>query len=156
MLLTRARVPRRDPFMALTRDMDRLFESMFMPTGRLNPAEPQPRWISAPLNISEDENNVYVETEIPGVKLDNIEILASSDELTIKGSREVSLPENARWLRRERSAGSFERKTTLPSEIDVEKVEAQLRDGVLMLTMPKVEAERPRKIAVKALTKGKK
>ncbi|UCD74434.1 MAG: Hsp20/alpha crystallin family protein [Phycisphaerales bacterium] len=141
--------------MALTRDMDRLFESMFSPSSRLTPVEIQQSWFSAPLNISEDENNVYVETELPGVKLEDIEILAMPEELTVKGSREINLPEGSRWLRRERSAGSFERKTTLPSEINVDEVKAELREGVLTITLPKIEARRPKRITVKALAGGK-
>lgn len=150
-MMTRTRFTA-DPFAAMARDMDRLFESMFSVSGRSGPAsERQAQFFSAPLNIWEDEDNVYAEMEVPGVKLNDIEILASGEELTIRGSRDVELPENAKWLRRERGTGAFERKTALPSDIDVEHVEAALRDGVLTITLPKTEARKPRRVAVKAL-----
>jgi HSP20 family protein len=148
-MLTRARWTS-DPIDRLTRDMDRLFESMFSPTGRLTPSETPSRWFSTPLNLWEDDTNVYVETEVPGVKMGDIEILATGDELTIKGERQITLPEEAKVLRRERGAGSFERKTSLPVEVDVDRVEATMRDGVLLITLPKVASRRPRKVEVRA------
>jgi len=154
-MLTRARRSTTDPFVALTGEMDRLFESMFSWPPRLHVTEAQARWFSAPLNLWEDDQNVYAETELPGVKMDDLEILVTGDELRIKGKREIDLPKDARVLRCERGSGSFERMTNLPSEIDVDKVEASMRDGVLTVTLPKVEARRPRKVAVKALAGGK-
>ncbi|MDY7108880.1 MAG: Hsp20/alpha crystallin family protein [Planctomycetota bacterium] len=153
-MLTRARRMTADPLAALTGEMDRLFESMFSWPPRLQVTEKQPRWFSAPLNMWEDDNHVYAETELPGVKMDDLEILVTGDELRIKGTREIDLPENARVLRCERGSGSFERMTNLPSEIDVDKVEASLRNGVLTITLPKTEARRPRKVAVKAQAGG--
>jgi HSP20 family protein len=150
-MLTRTLLPR-DPFRTLGREMDRLIESMFAGTPRLLTPEVRTRWFSAPMNIWEDDENVFVETEVPGVKMEAIEILATGDELTIKGERQIEYPEDANVLRRERGWGSFERKTTLPTEIDVEKVQAVLRDGVLTITLPKVEQRRPRRVQVKALT----
>jgi HSP20 family protein len=142
-----------DPLAGLARDMDRLFESMFSYAPRPLGSEAHARWFSAPLNLWEDDENVYVETEVPGVKLEDIEILAVGDALSIKGQRNYEFPENAKVLRRERGFGSFERKTSLPTEIDVDKVQASLRDGVLTVTLPKVAARKPRKVQVKALTK---
>ena len=81
----------------------------------------------------------------------------SSDErgcCSAKGSREVAIPDGAKVLRRERGSGTFERKTALPVEVDVDQVEATLRDGVLTVKLPKVAARRPRKVEIKAL-KGK-
>jgi HSP20 family protein len=149
-MLTRARWTS-DPFGRLTRDMDRLFESMFSTAGRVTPSETQPRWFSTPLNLWEDDTNVYVETEVPGVKMEDIEILATAEELAIKGQRQIALPDDAKVLRRERGAGMFERKTSLPVEVDVDRVEATLRDGVLLVTLPKVASRRPRKVEVRAL-----
>ena len=152
-MLTRPRF-NADPFAAMARDMDRLFESMFSVPSRSTTGERPAQFFSAPLNIWEDDENVYAEMEVPGVKLEDIEILASGEELTVRGSRSFELPENGAWLRRERGAGEFERKTALPSDIDVEKVEAALRDGVLTITLPKSEARKPRRVAVKALNRA--
>ena len=149
-MLARARLSR-DPFAAMTRDMDRLFESMFTSAPRGLPVETQSRWFSAPMNLWEDDDHVFVEMELPGVKLEDIEILAASEELTVKGKREIDLPEDARWLRRERGTGAFERNTTLPSEVEVDAVEATQRNGVLTVKLPKAAHRRPRKVAIRAL-----
>ena len=141
-----------DPFAAMTRDMDRLFESMFSSPTRGVRAETRDRRFVAPMNLWEDADHVFVEMELPGVKLEDLEILVAGEELAIKGTREIDLPENARWLRRERGHGTFERKTTLPSEVDVDAVEATLRHGVLTVKLPKAEHRRPRKVAVQALS----
>jgi len=140
-----------DPFARLSRDMDRLFESMFSSTARPHSADVHGRWFSAPLNLWEDEETIHIEMEVPGVEMKDIEILTTGDELTIKGQREIAVPEDARVLRRERGTGTFERKTSLPIEVDVEKVEATLKDGVLTVKLPKVAARRPRRVEVKAL-----
>lgn len=141
-----------DPFERLNRSMDRLFESMFSPVGRVRSGETSVRWFSAPLNLWEDESNIYIETEVPGVKLEDIEILATGDELSIKGERTIEYGDDVKLLRRERGSGRFERKTALPVEVDVDQVQATLRDGVLSVTLPKVAQRRPKKVQVKALT----
>jgi HSP20 family protein len=99
----------------------------------------------------QDEQNLYAEAELPGVSLDNLEILAQGDSLTISGSRPSSQNDGGRPLiRAERLSGAFERTLTLPVEIDADKVSATLRDGVLTITLPKAQAVLPRKIAVNA------
>ncbi len=103
-----------------------------------------------PLNVWEDDGNLYVEAELPGVSMSDIEIFVSGDELTVKGERKASTEEDAAWHRRERGAGTFSRAIRLPVEIDTEKVEANLTNGVLLITLPKSPASRPRRIDVKA------
>ncbi len=103
-----------------------------------------------PLNVWEDEANLYAEAELPGVSMSDLEIFVSGDELTVKGERKAPTEEGAAWHRRERGAGTFSRAIRLPVEIDTEKVEASLADGVLLITLPKSPAARPRKIEVQA------
>lgn len=101
------------------------------------------------LNIWEDDDNVYAEAEVPGLKLDDLELLVTGDELSIKGSRSDTGEEGASFHRRERGSGAFNRVVRLPVDIDGDKVEATLRDGILLITMPKAVAAKPRKIKVK-------
>ena len=103
-----------------------------------------------PLNIWEDVERVYVEAELPGMGLDDLEILVTGDQLSIRGERKpLDCPESA-WHRQERGFGKFARGVTLPVAVDADKVEAKLTNGVLMIAMPKSEAAKPRRITVKA------
>jgi len=127
-------------------EMDRLFG----PTGFDAPARasaaPYP-----PLNVWEDGDNLYVEAEVPGLGRDQIDVSVSDgDTLTIAGERRLRVPEAAAWLRRECGYGRFARTVTLPAMVDADAVEATYDGGVLTLTLPKHEAAKPKKIAVRA------
>jgi HSP20 family protein len=107
--------------------------------------------VAAPaLNSWEDETAFYVEADLPGVASDKLEItVKEGNRLTISGERKPHDPTNAVWHRQERFAGTFSREVLLPVPVDAEKVDARFEHGVLKLTLPKSEAARPRKIAVK-------
>lgn len=102
-----------------------------------------------PLNIWEEGELLKVEVEIPGVKLEDVEVSFDKGELTIKGEKKVELKESATLHRRERLAGSFTRTMTIPWEIKADEVTADLKDGILTISLPKAEAAKPRKVAVK-------
>ncbi|MCS7167555.1 MAG: Hsp20/alpha crystallin family protein [Gemmatales bacterium] len=131
------------------RQMDRLFERwgwegfpMRWPT--LTAAYP-------PINVWEDENNVYAEAELPGMGLEDLEIYVTGrNQLSIKGERKSPQVDKGTWLRQERPFGSFHRIVTLPVDVEADKVEARLENGVLTIVMPKCQEARPRKITVKA------
>lgn len=100
------------------------------------------------INILGSENELIIEAEVPGMTLDDIEIVLNADELTIRGERRTATPENTTMLRQERPSGSFERSFTLPAEIDSEKAVATLDHGVLTVTLPKSQAARPRRLEI--------
>ena len=100
------------------------------------------------LNVWEDDTQLFVEAEVPGLKLDDLELLVEGDELTVKGSRKDLDDEGASFHRRERGTGNFSRIVRLPVEVDADKVQATLRDGILTVTLPKAQAVLPRKIEV--------
>lgn len=138
------------PIHRLRGEMDRLFEEVFdvlprmalgMSTARVFPA----------VNVWEDSDNVFVEAELPGLTLDDIELLITADELTIKGERKDGCGEDDTYHRRERERGCFSRVVRLPVEVKADAATATLRDGVLLVTMAKAEDVKPRKIEVKAL-----
>lgn len=131
----------------LQREMNRLFDG-FGP--RLSGgAWMRPATFPA-LNIWEDGDALYAEAEIPGVSQDDIEVYAVGNELTIKGTRKPREGEDVAYHRRERGTGEFTRVITLPVDINAEKIQAALKDGVLTVTLPKAEEIKPRKITVKA------
>lgn len=132
------------PLAQMSREMDRVFGREFArPFGRLA----APAGLPA-LNAWQDEAALHVEAELPGFRLEDIEILAHDETLTIRGTREITTPEGATALRIERVTGSFERTITLPVPVDVEHVGATLRDGVLHITLPLTPALKPRRIAI--------
>lgn len=140
--------PRRDPFREvaqLQREMNRLWDSMFG-GGDLH----RGAGVFPALNVSEDENNLYVRAELPGVKADDLEINTQDGNLVIKGERKLPKEaENISYHRREREAGMFQRIISLPARIEDGKVKANLKDGVLMVTLPKAEEAKPSRIKVK-------
>lgn len=105
------------------------------------------------LNIWESDNNLYVEAEAPGLKMEDIEVFVKGQELTIGGGRKDAGESDRAYHRQERGVGSFSRVLRLPVEIDPQNVEATLKDGVLTITLPKAQAAKPRKIEVKSVTK---
>jgi len=101
------------------------------------------------LNVWEDEGHLHVEAELPGLKMDDLEVLVVGNELTIKGETKAAQDESTSYHRRERRSGSFTRVIRLPTPVEAEKVEAALQNGILTVTLPKAEAAKPRKITVK-------
>jgi HSP20 family protein len=134
------------PLWELRREMDNLVNRF---TGDWGAGLfPQPRAFPA-VNVWEDGECFYAEAEIPGASMKDLEILASGNELTIKGRRKPLEGKDLTYHRQERGCGEFTRLITLPAEVNADKVEAALRDGVLMITLPKAEEARARKIVVK-------
>ncbi len=103
-----------------------------------------------PINVYSGEDDVVVTSEIPGIKAEDVEISVSGDTLTMKGTRKAEdLAQGATWHRRERGEGSFYRRVRLPFSVDSQKVEAAYEKGVLRITLPRSEADKPRKISVR-------
>jgi len=101
------------------------------------------------LSIWDTGDALCVEAEVPGLRQDDLEIYAVGNELTLKGRRELPHVEKRVYHRQERAIGEFSRVITLPVEVDAERVDATLKDGVLTVRLPKAESAKPRKIALK-------
>jgi HSP20 family protein len=102
-----------------------------------------------PLNMWAGEENVVLTAELPGVNPDDMDISVVGDTLTLSGRRELEATgEVGHYHRRERWQGEFTRTLQLPFRIDVENVDATFRKGVLMLTLPRAEEDRPRRIEI--------
>jgi HSP20 family protein len=133
------------PLQNLQHEVNRIFERWNAPNGR-GYAGGYPT-----INMWEDGDNLLVEAELPGITHDTLEVFVTGDnELTIKGERKPSTPETGVWHRQERVVGTFSRVVTLPYEVDRDKVEARLENGVLVLKLAKHVTAKPRKINVKA------
>ncbi len=103
-----------------------------------------------PMNIWQDDNQLVIEAELPGMAMEDLEILIDGENrLTLKGQRQQKQMESGTWHRRERIHGEFRRSIDLPSVIDADRVEATLKHGLLTIVMPKRDEVKPRKIEVR-------
>jgi len=142
----------KDPFaemQQMTQEMDRLFESLAPGSRPFARRFDVPRFSFPAINVWEDEANAYAEAELPGVNLEDLEVSTTHNWLTIKGKREIEHANNSTVLRSERISGTFERTIELPNEIDADHVNAELKNGVLRVTMPKAQEARRKVISVK-------
>jgi HSP20 family protein len=133
------------PVRQLRDEMDRLFTDFF--PGVRSPEQSNGRGYPA-LNVWDDDDHVYVEAEVPGLRQSELDVSLVGNELSLKGTREDRTPGQSTYHRRERVAASFERTLRLPVDVDGERVQASLKDGVMLVTLPKAKAAKPRKIAV--------
>ncbi len=104
-----------------------------------------------PVNVWEDENSFYLEAELPGLKIEDLEIYVhDGDQLSLKGTRKPGDVDGAKLRRRERSSGDFHRTFQLETDVNVNEVKAEFHHGVLQVTLPKSESVKPRKIEINA------
>ncbi len=139
-----------DPFKEL-RDIERKISSMLEFENKMIPAaQAENIWMPA-VNEKEDEKAYYVEIDLPGVKKEDINIEVKDNVITVSGERKFKKTEEDKGYKRVESFfGKFERSFTLPADADAEKIEAKVEDGVLLITIPKVEQkENVKKIEVK-------
>ena len=102
------------------------------------------------VNVTEDQDHFYIRSEIPGMKSEEISISATGRNLSISGERKIaSEGENVKYHRREREDGKFSRVIALPSDIQIDKIEAGYVDGILSIKIPKAEEAKPKQITVK-------
>ena len=128
----------------MRQQMEQLLES---------PATPPQREAAGVLpliNLTEGKDNYYVRAELPGVKGDELDIQVTANNLAISGERKIAAEEEgARYHRKEREAGTFSRMIGLPDEVDTDKVEAKLENGILTIVISKTEIAKPKQITVK-------
>jgi HSP20 family protein len=131
----------------VTRLMDTVLGSISDgPSTHGSPVSP----VAPAINAYEDADGFRLEAELPGYGLSDVTITMEGQELTIAGSRSVTIPDNATPIRRERSAStSFSRTIRFGVPIDAEKITARLDAGVLHVLLPKAETARARRIEVR-------
>jgi HSP20 family protein len=104
-----------------------------------------------PVNVWADAESVTVTAELPGVAPEDVEVSVVGRRLTLRGERKTAVPgEGTRYHRRERTGGRFGRAISLPFPVEGDRVAAGLKDGVLTVTLPRAEADKPRRIEIAA------
>jgi len=139
---------RRDPadFPTVSRLFNQFLGEPFCSGGTLTELEEG----TLPLDISEDEKNVIVRASLPGFTKNDIEIEVNNGVLTIKATHKEEREEKAeRYFRRERRFTSMSRRVALPSTVEDNKTQAELKEGVLTLQIPKSEKALPRKVQIR-------
>lgn len=103
------------------------------------------------IEVFDKEDRFVVRMDLPGIKKEEIDISMTGNSLTVKGERkkEATVKEEE-YERCEISYGSFSRSVTLSGDVNADKIEANLKDGILEVVLPKVEAAKPTKIQIKA------
>jgi len=137
--------PVRDAF-RFQDEMNALFN--LTPRFAADGAAPGSAWLPA-IDIYEDADGVRLSAELPGLTVENIDLRVENNTLTLKGERKLERSDNKDNYRRiERSYGTFARSFTLPSSVDTEKVQAEFKNGVLNVFLPRKEETRPKQIKV--------
>ena len=100
-------------------------------------------------DIHETNDGAVIYLDLPGVEKDSLDISVDNDVLTIKGGVNLHTPAELNPTYMDVHAGAYRRQFTLSSELDTKKIDANLKDGVLKLAIPRSEKHKPRKIEVK-------
>ena len=130
----------------MRREMDRIWDRF----SKGSPSTFQQEWHPS-LNLSETEDTLVAEIEVPGINPEDIDISVTSEMITIAGEKkQAKEDEQKNYHLMERSYGQFSRSLQLPSVIDPERVEARYRDGILLITLGKTGPTKSKRIEVKA------
>lgn len=139
---------RENEWPSLTRfqdEMNRLVEGFF-PRAHFRAF---PDWEPS-VDVVETPETIVVKAEVPGIEAKDIDISVSGDILTLKGEKKEEREEKGKtWYRREIRSGGFTRSIQLPMTVDTARIEAEERAGMITITLPKVEAAKPKKIPIK-------
>jgi HSP20 family protein len=128
----------------LQKEMNRLFDAYY--PSRLRPAPGYPA-----MNVWANDDGLSITAEVPGVSAEDINISVVGETLTLTGVRKPDeLTEGSRYHRQERGYGEFTRSIQLPFPVAVNNVEAMFKNGVLAISLPRAEEDKPKKIAVKS------
>jgi len=129
-------------------EMNRLFDDFFSGWPERKKGLLEGEWTPS-VNVAETDENIVVTAELPGIKQDEVEITIVNDVLTLKGEKkEEKEIKRENYHRIERSYGSFQRSISLPTGVQADKAKANYKDGVLSITIPKVEEAKPKSIKI--------
>jgi len=138
-----------DPFANLAdiqEEVNRLFDSSLR---RFGAGQVDGVFVPA-IDVAEEKDSFLVKADLPGLSKDDVSVTLQDNYLTVKGEKKHETEtKEANYYRRERVAGSFSRTIELPSTVDAKKIDAQFKDGVLQLRLPKTEEAKPKQIEIK-------
>lgn len=137
-----------DPFAEMERLLDRM-NRQFDEFGDWDPTETGERGASTPTDLVEHDDEFVVTVDLPGFEKDDVEIRVADHTLRIAADRDESASEEEEaYLRRERRRRSVRESVRLPDEVDKEAVSARMRNGVLTVTLPRLDVEEERTVEI--------
>jgi HSP20 family protein len=137
------------PFEEMDRWMDSLSRGLFRPMRWEWPSWPESTMAAPKVDVVDRDNEILIRAEVPGVKKEDLDVSMTDNTVTIKGSTShEEKEEKGDYYRHEISKGSFSRTVALPGDVDSDKCKTRFKDGVLELTVPKVEKAKRRTIKV--------
>ncbi|MBI3621423.1 MAG: Hsp20/alpha crystallin family protein [Nitrospirae bacterium] len=129
-------------------EMDRFFASLWPRTAEYEAGVGPAAWVPA-LDVHEEKDGYVIKAELPGVKREDVSLSLEDDVLTIKGERRDEKEEKREgFLRRERVYGTFQRALQLPQSVKGDAVNAEFKDGILKITLPKADTAKTREIKI--------
>ncbi|HXE57843.1 MAG TPA: Hsp20/alpha crystallin family protein [Gemmatimonadales bacterium] len=138
------------PEFSALRRLNRMLDEMFAPLGLgfEQAGSITSAWFP-PTDVFEDRDSFKLVMEIPGVRSEDVKLSLENNILTIRGEKKQEAEEKTERVHRyERTYGVFERTFSLPTNVDVDQIEATCENGILTVTMPKAERARPREIPI--------
>ena len=139
--------PMRDVF-GLRHQMNDLFDDVFRPVVREDGRLSMRNW-NPTVDIYDNDENIIIKAELPGIDKKDIAIDVKDGVLTLKGERSSDHEvKEEKYYCRERTFGKFERIFRLPTDVDPEKISADYKDGILKIDIPKPEEQKPKQITV--------
>jgi HSP20 family protein len=125
----------------LQHEMNRLFEGVFNEGGSSYP----------PLDVMVGDSSVVLRAEVPGMSPEHLDLSVTGSTVTLKGERssDENDSQGEKYLRRERGVGAFSRTVELPFSVEVDGVQAEYKHGILTVTLPRAEADKPKRIKIR-------
>ena len=135
---------------SLRDEMNRLYDQLWRGDFGLEQLRDWGKFSPA-LDVVEDDNAVTIRVDVPGLDPKEIDISIAGQNLTIKGEKvEETEDKGKNAYRSERRYGAFSRTVALPANVNADKIQAECTNGVLKITLPKVESEKPKRIKIKS------
>lgn len=144
-----------NPYRAMRETMNSVMEDFLSdwPLMRVRPFEWRMQEFSPSIDIIDEEKNIRIEAEVPGMNPEDIDITVTRDSIIVKGEKKSESEEERQGVRySERSFGSFQRVIPMPADIETDRIEARFKNGVLDIILPRSEQslQQSRKIQIKS------
>jgi HSP20 family protein len=134
--------------------MDRLFDDSVLRLPAIWPGRAEYGPMTIPIDMNETDDHLVVRADLPGLKPADVDISLTGNLLTLRGEFRTEDEGEAGTVHfRERRFGRFERSLVLPPQVDTDHAEATFAEGVLTVTLPKIEAAKPKRLAIKSAPK---
>jgi HSP20 family protein len=101
-----------------------------------------------PINVFEKGGDLVLVAELPGIKKEDLRLQVKGNTLRLAGERALNYGENISYHRIERNTSKFDRTLKLPINVESDQVKAEYKDGILVISLPRAEADKPRKITI--------